>query len=91
MNSKFSGTPLPLNAWAPAIDALAGRARLSDLLGQIGRPTAAWAPRCVARRDSKNFASSPTVAVSRLTIFGWPGRTVSEQPQYMINLPFGGS
>ncbi len=31
------------------------------------------------------------VAVSRLTTFGWPGRTVSEQPQYMISFPFGGS
>ena len=31
------------------------------------------------------------VAVSRLTTFGWPGRTVSEQPQYMTSLPFGGS
>ena len=91
LNLKFSGTPWPVNACAPAMEAPAGRARLSTLLGHTGRPTAAWAPRWVARRDSKNLPSSARVAVSRLTILGCPGRTVSEQPQYITSFPLGGS
>ena len=73
------------------MDAPAGNVRLSVLLGQTGRPAVACVPRWVACRDSKNLPSSAIVAVSRLTIFGWPGRTVSEQPQYMTSLPLGGS
>ena len=65
--------------------------RASAALGHTGRPTAAWVPRCVARRDWKKRPRSAGVAVAKSTTRGWPARTLSPQPQYSSILPLGRS
>ena len=63
--------------------------RASGSFGHSGRPAALCAPRCVARRDTKNLPNSSGFAVAMSSTRGWPGAHRFAASPVQVHLALG--